>query len=94
MKGMRVVTACAGCKSWLNVNVWWWRLVIHDETTNLYIVLPLSAGNSGGENCEDMCDARWGGKNSGGVERGALLSITGRNPPALQKESNKIKKHL
>lgn len=58
---------------------------------NLF-VLPLSAGNNGGENCDDRCEARWGGKNNGGVFLGALLpSSTGLNPPALKQEKNHLK---
>lgn len=48
-------------------------------------MLPFNAGNSGGENCEEICEAKCGGKNNGGVFLVVVLpSKTGRNPAALQ----------
>lgn len=50
---------------------------------NQLISLPFKWGNSGGWNCE-LRDAKWGGKNRGGVARGVPLSSSGRKLPLLK----------
>lgn len=43
------------------------------------VILPFKVGNKGGENCDEICDAKCGEKNRGGVFRvPVLLSITVR----------------
>lgn len=51
--------------------------------------LPFNVGNSGGENWDVMCEARWDGKNNGGVFLVVELpSRIGRNPTELQKKNS------
>lgn len=56
--------------------------------------LPFSVGNSGGENWEEMCEARCGEKNRGGVFLvPELPSISGLKPPE-ELEQKKIQNYL
>lgn len=57
--------------------------------------LPFKPGNSGGENCDDMCDARCGGKNKGGVVLVVEFpSKTGLNPVLQQKKSIQLFQYI